>query len=300
MNVVFAGALPPFSLNLWQDVQAILAYDFMRQALLAGTILSLVTGLVGYFVVLRHQAFAGESLSDVAFTGALGGAALGINPLLSLLVTTVAVALAMGGFGERLRGRDVAIGTVLAWVLGLGVLFLSLFTAQVSGTGTGFSGVTVLFGNILGISTDQAYVIAIISALTVLALLFIARPLLFASLDPDVAAAKGVPVRFLGLAFMALLAITVSEATLAVGALLVFALLLLPAAIAQQVTNRPYAALALAAGLAIAMTWLGIAIGFFTGYPSSVCISLLAFASYVAVVGSNAVGRRLHKALTMA
>ena len=277
-----------------------LMYDFMRQALFAGTILSLVTGLVGYFVVLRHQAFAGESLSDVAFTGALGGAALGINPLLSLLVTTVAVALAMGGFGERLRGRDVAIGTVLAWVLGLGVLFLSLFTARVSGTGTGFSGVTVLFGNILGISTDQAYVIALVSALTVLALLFIARPLLFASLDPDVAAARGVPVRFLGLAFMALLAITVSEATLAVGALLVFALLLLPAAIAQQVTNRPYAALALAAGLAIAMTWLGISIGFFTGYPSSVCISLLAFVSYVAVVGSNTVGQRLRKALTVA
>lgn len=300
MSIIFAGALPPFSLNLWQDVQAMLAYDFMRQALLAGTILSLVTGLVGYFVVLRHQAFAGESLSDVAFTGALGGAALGINPLLSLLVTTVAVALAMGGFGERLRGRDVAIGTVLAWVLGLGVLFLSLFTSRVSGTGTGFSGVTVLFGNILGISTDQANVIAAVSALTVLALLFIARPLLFASLDTDVAAAKGVPVRFLGLAFMALLAITVSEATLAVGALLVFALLLLPAAIAQQVTNRPYAALALAAGLAITMTWLGIAIGFFTGYPSSVCISLLAFVSYVAVVGSNTVGQRLRKALTMA
>jgi zinc/manganese transport system permease protein len=300
MNVVFAGILPPFSLNLWQDVQAILAYDFMRQALLAGTILSVVAGLVGYFVVLRHQAFAGESLSDVAFTGALGGAALGINPLLSLLVTTIAVALAMGGFGQRLRGRDVAIGTMLAWVLGLGVLFLSLFTAQVSGTGTGFSGVTVLFGNILGISTEQAYIIAIISTLTVLALLFIARPLLFSSLDPDVAAAKGVPVRFLGLAFMALLAITVSEATLAVGALLVFALLLLPAAIAQQVTNRPYAALALAAGLAIAMTWLGIAIGFYTGYPSSVCISLLAFVSYVAVTGSNAVERRLRKALTMA
>jgi zinc/manganese transport system permease protein len=287
MNVVFAGILPPFSLNVWQDVQAILAYDFMRQALLAGTILSLVTGLVGYFVVLRHQAFAGESLSDVAFTGALGGAALGINPLLSLLVTTIAVALAMGGFGERLRGRDVAIGTVLAWVLGLGVLFLSLFTTQVSGTGTGFSGVTVLFGNILGISTEQTYVIAIISALTVLTLLFIARPLLFASLDPDVAAAKELPVRFLGLTFMALLAITVGEATLAVGALLVFSLLLLPAAIAQQVTNRPYAALALAAGLAIAMTWLGIAIGFYTGYPSSVCISLLAFVSYVAVTGHS-------------
>ncbi len=292
MSMIIAGVLPPFTLNLWQDVQSILQYDFMRQALLAGTILSLVAGLVGYFVVLRHQAFAGESLSDVAFTGALGGAALGINPLGSLLVTTIAVAVAMGGFGERLRGRDVAIGTVLAWVLGLGVLFLSLFTTQVSGKGTGFSGVTVLFGNILGISTDQAQTIALISGLAILILLLIARPLLFASLDPDVAAAQGVPVRLLGLGFMVLLAVTVSEATLAVGALLVFALLLLPAAIAHQVTSRPSAALALAAGLAVAMTWLGIAIGFYTGYPSSVCISLLAFASYVAVVGSSHVGRR--------
>lgn len=292
MNVSVGGVLPPFTPNLWHDIQAMLQYDFMRQALLAGTILSIVAGLVGYFVVLRHQAFAGESLSDVAFTGALGGAALGINPLASLLVTTIAVAVAMGGFGERLRGRDVAIGTVLAWVLGLGVLFLSLFTTQVSGTGSGFSGVTVLFGNILGISTEQTQTIALISGLAVLALLFIVRPLLFASLDPNVAAAQGVPVRMLGLGFMVLLAVTVSEATLAVGALLVFALLLLPAAIANQVTSRPYAALALAAGLAVTLTWLGIAIGFYTGYPSSVCISLLAFASYIAVVGSRRIGQR--------
>jgi len=290
MSVVVAGVLPPFTLNLWQDGQAMLSYDFMRQALLAGTILSIVAGLVGYFVVLRHQAFAGESLSDVAFTGALGGAVLGINPLASLLVTTIAVAVAMGGFGERLRGRDVAIGTVLAWVLGLGVLFLSLFTARASGTGTGFSGVTVLFGNILGISADQTRAIALISALVVLILLLIARPLLFASLDPDVAAAQGVPVRLLGLGFMVLLAVTVSEATLAVGALLVFALLLLPAAIAHRVTTRPAWALVLSAGLAVALTWFGIGFGFYTGYPSSVCISLLAFVSYVVVVGSSQVG----------
>ncbi len=293
MSLVLGGVLPPFSFNLVRDAQNILQYDFMRQALLAGTLLSVVAGLVGYFVVLRHQAFAGESLSDVAFTGALGGAALGFNPLLSLMVTTLVVALAMGGFGERVRGRDVAVGTVLAWVLGLGVLFLSLFTAHVSGTGTGFSGVTVLFGNLLGISAAQTRTIAVISGLAVLALVLIARPLLFASLDPDVAAARGVPVRLLGLAFMALLAVTVSEATLAVGALLVFALLLLPAAIAQQLTSRPYVALAVAVGLAVACIWLGIAIGFYTGFPSSVCISLLAFAGYVAVVG----GRRARTAI---
>ena len=291
MTIIMAGALPPFSLNLWQDVQAMLSYDFMRQAFLAGTTLSVVAGLIGYFVVLRHQAFAGESLSDVAFTGALVGAALGLNPLASLLITTIVVAVVMGGFGERLRGRDVAIGTVLAWVLGLGVLFLSLFTAHVSGTGTGFSGVTVLFGNLLGISSDQTRIIAFISVVTVLALTVIVRPLLFASLDPDVAAAKGVPVRTLGLFFIVLLAVTVSEATLAVGALLVFALLLLPAAIAHHITTRPYAALALASGLAVALTWLGITIGFYMGYPSSICISLLATACYVAVVASSRRGR---------
>jgi zinc/manganese transport system permease protein len=287
MNVIIAGVFPPFTLNLWQDIHVILSYDFMRQALLAGTILSIVTGLVGYFVVLRHQAFAGEALSDVAFTGALGGAALGINPFVSLIGTTVAVALIMGGFGERLRGRDVAIGTVLAWVLGLGVFFLSLFTSHVSGTGTGFSGVTVLFGNILGTSTDQVRSIALVSSVAIIVLLLIMRPLLFASLDPDVAAARGVPVRILGLGFMVLLAVTVSEATMVVGALLVFALLLLPAAIAYQVVSRPFAAIALSAALAVAFTWLGIAIGFYTGYPSSVCISLLAFVSYVVVVGGS-------------
>lgn len=285
--MVVAGILPPFTLNLWQDVQAILSYDFMRQGLLAGTLLSIVAGLIGYFVVLRHQAFAGESLSDVAFTGALGGAALGINPFISLIATTVVVALAMGVLGERLRGRDVAIGTVLAWVLGLGVLFLRLFTAHMSGKGTGFSGVTVLFGNILGTSVEQVRTIAMISGGVLLVLFVIARPLLFASLDPDVAAARGVPTRLLGLGFMVLLAITVSEATQAVGALLVFALLLLPAAIAYQLVSRPFVALLLAAGLAVLFTWLGIAIGFYTGYPSSVCISLLAFLSYVFVVGGS-------------
>src|SRR5436305_15278337 len=105
MSIVVAGVLPPFTLNLWQDVQAMLSYDFMRQALLAGTILSIVAGLVGYFVVLRHQAFAGESLSDVAFTGALGGAAFGLNPLASVLVTPIAVAVAVGGVGARVRVR---------------------------------------------------------------------------------------------------------------------------------------------------------------------------------------------------
>src|SRR5436305_8565286 len=114
MTIVIASVLPPFTPNFWQDVQNMLSYDFMQRALLASTILSSVAGLIGFFVVVRHQAFAGESLSDVAFTGSLGAAAFGINPLIGLIGTTIIIALAMGGFGERLRGRDVAIGTVLA------------------------------------------------------------------------------------------------------------------------------------------------------------------------------------------
>jgi zinc/manganese transport system permease protein len=204
-----------------------------------------------------------------------------------LIGTTLIVALAMGGFGERLRGRDVAIGTVLAWVLGLGVLFLSLFNAHVRGTGAGFSGVTVLFGNILSISAEQTTIIALISGLVVIALMLIGRPLLFASLDPDVATAQGVPVRALGLGFMALLAVTVSIATMEVGALLVFALLLLPAATAHQLSARPVVTLTLSAGLAIILTWLGITIGFYTSYPISVCISLVSFLGYVGVVGGR-------------
>jgi zinc/manganese transport system permease protein len=293
-----ASALPPITPNLLQDVQDILRYDFMRQALLAGTLLGVVAGLVGYFVVLRHQAFAGESLSDVAFTGALGGAAFGINPVFTLLAITTLVALLMGGLGERLQRRDVAIGTVLAWVLGVGVLFLSLFTSRSSGTGTGFSGVALLFGNILGISGTEIRTIAVISILAVGILVIIARPLLFASIDPDVAAARGVPVRILGLGFMVLLAVTVSEATLAVGALLVFALLLLPAASAQKITTRPYAGMALAATLAMITTWIGVAIGYYTDFPSSVCISLLAFVAYVAVAGIGALLRSLKAGVT--
>ncbi len=296
MSIIIASTLPPFTLNLWQDVQGMLSYGFMQRAFLASTILSSVAGLIGFFVVVRHQAFAGESLSDVAFTGSLGGAAFGINPLIGLIGTTLIVALAMGAFGERLRGRDVAIGTVLAWVLGLGVLFLSLFNAHVSSTGAGFSGVTVLFGNILSISTEQTTIIALISGLVVIALMLIGRPLLFASLDPDVAAAQGVPVQALGLGFMALLAVTVSIATMEVGALLVFALLLLPAATAHQLSTRPVVTLTLSAGLAIILTWLGITIGFYTGYPISVCISLVSFIGHVVVVGGR--GRlRSHKKL---
>jgi len=288
---MFDLSFPQPSWNLWLDVVQMFRYDFMRNAFLAGTALSIVSGLVGYFVLVRHQAFAGEALSDIAFTGALGGAVLGINPLLGMIALTITGAVAIGSFSVRVGERDIAVGTVLAWVLGLGVLFLSLFSTHVAGS-TGFSGVTVLFGSILSISAHQMIAVLVVAAAIGLALMAIARPLLFASVDPDVASARGVPLRLIGLVFMVLLAVTVAEAVQAVGALLVFALLLLPAAIAQRLTARPFAALGLAAVLATATTWCGLAIGFYSGLPSSVCISLLAFAGYVVAVGSRAIIRR--------
>lgn len=277
--------IQPFSLNLIQDVREMLSHDFMRYAFLSGTMLAIVAGLVGYFVVLRHLVFAVEALSHVTFTGALGAVIVGSHPLLGLFGVTTLVALGMGTLGMRSQARslDVAIGTVLAWVLGLGVLFLSIYTTQASGA-NGSIGVNVLFGSILGLQAQQAQLIAMVGAGAIVVLLAIARPLLFASIDPDVAAARGVPVRWLNVAFLVLVAISVAEAVPAVGALLNSALIVTPAAIAQRLVASPSYALFLSATLALAFTWVGLTIGFYAPYPISFTISTLAFVTYVAVV----------------
>lgn len=277
------SVIPPFSPNLLGDVQAMLQQDFMRSAFLAGTFIALAAGVVSYFIILRHQAFAGDALADVAFTGALGAAAFGVNLLVGLFGVTVAVALGIGLLGARARARDVAIGTVLAWVLGLGVLFLAIYTTTASGA-NGAVGVNVLFGTIFGLTAQQATLAAWVGAGALALLLLMARPLLFASLDPDVAAARGVPVRALGLAFLVVLGVTVGEAVQAVGALLIFALLVAPGAVAQRLVTRPFAALALSAALALAFTWAGLTLAFYTPYPVSFLISTLAFLTYLAAL----------------
>ena len=257
-----------------------LQYGFMRQAFLGGTAVSLLCGIVGYYLVLRHDVFAGEALPDVAFTGAVAGAVAGINPFGGMLLGTLLAGFGLAALGRRLRERDVVTGTVLAGVLGLGVLFLSLFATRGSDSTTGFAGVGILFGSILSISGRQAVLLIAVAASAGCVVLAIARPLFYASIDPDVARARGVPVRLLGFIFMGLLALTVVEAVQAVGALLVFALLLLPAAVAQQVTLSHGRGVALAAALALVVTWGGLAIGYYSGLPVSVCISLLAVGLY--------------------
>jgi zinc/manganese transport system permease protein len=237
------------------------AHEFMRNAFLAGTFIALACGLIGYFVVIRSQVFAGDALSHVAFTGALAAAAAGIDVRLGLFVATVLVAGGMGLLGERARADDVVIGSVFAWILGLGVLFLSIFTSGASGT-NGTQGVRVLFGSIFGLSAADARLAAAIAIVVALALLVIARPLLFASVDPGVAQSRGVPVRVFGLGFLVLLALVAAEATQAVGALLLLGLLAAPAGAATMLTESPWSGLALSGALAVASMWVGLALSY--------------------------------------
>ncbi len=231
-------------------------HEFFRSAFLAGTAIALACGLIGFFVFLRAQMFAGDALSHVAFTGAVGAAAAGVDPRIGLFVATIAVALGFGLLGRGGRPDDVSIGVGFTWILGLGVLFLSLLN-----TGTGGNallGARTLFGSIFGLSTGEAWFAVAVAAVIVLALAAIVRPLLFSSVDPRVAAARGVPVRVLGLVFLALLGASAAEATQAVGALLLMGLLAAPAGAAQLLSTRPYRALVLSAGIAVAATWAGL------------------------------------------
>jgi zinc/manganese transport system permease protein len=225
-------------------------------AYLAGTGVALAAGLVGYFLVLRAQVFTADALSHVAFTGALAALAAGFDARLGLFTVTVLVALGMGTLGPRARPDDVVIGGLFAWILGLGVLFLSLFTRSRNDG----SAVAVLFGSILGVSSARAILAAAVSVGVSVVVLALARPLLFASLDPDVARARGVPVRALGFAFLGLVGVTVAEASQVVGALLILGLLAAPAGAASRLSDRPLVALFLSALVAVASVWVGLAV----------------------------------------
>ena len=249
-----------------------LAHEFMRNAFLAGTFVALVCGLVGYFVVLRAQVFAGDALSHVAFTGALAAAAAGIEIRLGLFVATLGVAAGMGALGRRARPDDVVIGSVFAWVLGLGALFLSIFVAGSSGS-DGTAAVRVLFGSILGLSGGEARLAAAIAIAACLALLVLARPLLLSSLDPEVARGLGVPVRAIGVAFLVVLGAVTAEATQVVGALLLLGLLAAPGGAARLLTDRPWHGLALSAAIAVGSTWAGLALSYeIESLPASTAI----------------------------
>ncbi|SRR5579883_2214244 len=262
------------------------AYEFVQNAFLGGTIVAIVAALVGYFVVLRAQSFAAEALTDIGFAGATGAAILGVSSLLGMLFFTLLSALGMGALGERIRGRDVEIGMVLSFALGLGVLFLTLYAQTSASHAT--AGVGILFGSILSVTRSDVLITlgCGIAILLVLAVLF--RPLLFASIDPVVAETRGVPVRLLSIVYLVLLGVTTAESVLVVGVLLVFALLVAPAATAARLTHRPRTTLILSVVLGLCFTWGGLIFAFVgTGrhLPVGFYIAALSCLSYFVAVG---------------
>jgi zinc/manganese transport system permease protein len=255
-------------------ITTMLDYDFMRNAFAAAGIAAVVSGLVGYFLVLRGQTFAGHALSHVGFAGATGAVLIGVAPIWGLVAFTVAAGMTMGVLGERLSGRDVAIGVVLALALGFGLLFLHYYTAFAA------QATALLFGNVLAVDHDMIWTLLGLAAVTLVGLALIMRPLVFASLQPELAEAKGVPLRLISIAFLTVVALAVSQSVQIVGILLVFSLMVGPPATAQQLVTGLWSGLMLSAGLAVAEAWLGIAVAYYTDWPVSFCIAVLSALGY--------------------
>jgi zinc/manganese transport system permease protein len=251
-----------------------LEYEFMRNAFAAAGIAAVVAGLVGYFLVLRGQTFAGHALGHIGFAGATGAVLIGVASLWGLVGFTLAAGIGMGLMGERISGRDVAIGVVLALALGFGLLFLHYYTAFAS------EATALLFGNVLAVDRAMIVTLGGLGVLTLAALAAIMRPLIFASLQPELAEAKGVPLRFVSTAFLAIVALAVSECAQIVGILLVFSLMVGPPATAQRLVTGLRSGLALAAALALAEAWLGLVVAYYTDWPVSFCIALLSGLGY--------------------
>jgi len=256
------------------------AYEFMTNAFAAAGIVAVVSSLVGYFLVMRGQTFAGHALSHIGFAGATGAGLIGLAPLWGLLAFTVAAGVMMGALGERLSNRDVVIGVVLALALGFGLLFLHYYTSFAT------QATALLFGNVLAVDRAMIVALAVLGAITVVALAAIMRPLIFASLQPELAEAKGVPLRFVSMAFLAIVALAVSECAQIVGVLLVFTLMVGPPAAAQRVTTGLWSGLFVSAALALSEAWLGLTMAFYTDWPVSFCIAVLSALGYFACLAA--------------
>ncbi len=254
---------------------AMLEYDFMRTAFVASGLAAVLAGTVGFFLVMRGQTFAGHALSHVGFTGATGAILFGLSPLAGLVGFTFIAGIGMGLFGEKLATRDVAVGMMLSLALGLGLLFLHFYTAAAT------QAAALLFGNVLGVDSSALLTLAVLAIVSLLALAMIIRPLIFASLESELAEARGVPVRFVSVAFLAIVAVAVAECAQIVGVLLVFTLMVGPAAAAQNFSRRLIGGVALAAGLALAEAWGGLTLAYYTDWPTSFWITALSGLVYL-------------------
>lgn len=277
-----------FYVNLLADLLDQFQYSFMVHAYEAGTMIAIVAGLVSYLVILRRSAFAAHAMAHVGFAGAAGAVLAGISPVYGLFAFTSVTGSGIAVLGPKASNRDVEIGSVLAFMLGLGVLFISLYTGYATET------YSILFGEILGISAAAVTLTFVASLAILAAMALVYRPLLFSALDEDVAEAKGMPTLALGVIFMLLVAAAVSIAVQVIGVLLIFALLVTPAAIALRLSRRPIVAMAIAVLVALAATWAGLFVSWYVPYPVSFFIVTIVFGTYALL----RVGLALHAWVT--
>jgi len=256
---------------------ALLKFGFIQNTILAGSIVAIATAVLGYFLVVRGLTFAGHALASIGFAGAAGAVLIGAAPVYGMLVFTVGASLVISLLGREVRERDIAIGVIMTFALGLGILFLSLYHGYAE------QAYSILFGSIVGISRSDVLRSGLLSLGVLAAIAVMARPLLFASFDPDLAEARGVPVHALGSVFLVVVALTISIAVQVIGVLLVFALLVGPAATAARLTYRPGRAIAIAILLGLAYTWLGILLASISPWPVSFFIAVLSFGVYLPV-----------------
>ena len=265
--------------NLVDDVRNALAFHFMVNAFRAGTIVAIVAAGIGWFMVLRRETFAGHTLSVVGFPGAAGAIWLGLSAVWGYFAFCIAAAIVIAavpsGPARGYHDESAAIGTLQAFALACGFLFASLY----GGFASGFN--ALLFGTFLGVTDAQVVTLLVVGAAAVLVVATVVRPLLFASIDPDVAAARGVPVRLLSVAFLVVLGVAVAEASQITGSLLVFALLVAPAATAQVVTARPALGLIVSIAVGLSITWLGLGIAYYSTYPVGFWITTVSFGAFV-------------------
>ena len=263
----------------------LLGYDFVQNAIAAGIVIALVSGVVSRFVVARNMSFAVHALAELGFTGAAGAILIGVSPVIGLLTGTAITAVFIGTLGVRLRERDTVVGVVMAFGLGLGVLFLTLYPRYAT------EAFAILFGTITGVSRGDVVLLVAVGAVTLFATAIIYRPLTFATVDPEVAEARGVPVGLLALAFLLIMAAAVAEAVQVVGVLLILTLLITPGAAAERLTSRPGRATLFSIGIAEFCTVGGIGLALETNLPVSVYVTSLSFASYL--LARFALGPRL-------
>jgi zinc/manganese transport system permease protein len=282
------SSVPALSPNLIDDARQLFTFPFMVNALEAGTIVAVLGGIVGWYVVLRRQAFASHTLSVMAFPGATGAALAGLPTSLGYYVACTVAALVIGRAGTERRAQSAesaTIGTVQTVGLALGFLFLSLNQAILGGPET------LLFGTFLGITRGQVLGLLLVALASLAALTALARPLLFSSVDREVARAGGVPVRLLDALFLLILGLAIAATSQLTGALLVLAVLVAPAAAAQQITLRPLAGLVLSVSLALLVVWLALAFAYFSIYPVGFYVTTFAFVLYVAARAIRAARR---------